>query len=280
MKKAFFIVICILLSSLILCPAFAAETQDEYIKVTTDKTVFYLDSPIASSPDSFPVFELKKGVYVKFITTEGDYYKVEYYGATGYVKSSDFTEKGSSNPPQKYSGLSQYYHDKITLHLTDTAVAKGNNSLSFAPFVPSLYTANPTSSDELTLLGTYTHNSVTYLYVSFTASDNMVYSGSIDKNYTDWDESVNPITAPVAPKPTPETNVSGSNSGSSNTDTDNTPSGQEPTNNLLRVLLIIGICIPAFIIVYLIFKPVKPSTSRRNSEGNQKRRGEDYEDFE
>lgn len=262
MKKAFLVMISILLLFVAVCPTAFASTTDEFLKVTTDNTIFYYDT----NPNA--LFELKKGVYVKFLNAEDGYYKVEYYGATGYVKSSDFSDT------TKYSGLSQYYHNKVTLHVTDSAVASGNNSLNISPEISFTLPGSPslTSNDELTLLGTYTSNSITYLYVSFTTTNGTTYFGAINKTFTDWDETANPIIAPMNSTP--------DSSPSPDSESNDDSGSREPTNNLVRVLLIIGICIPAFIIVYLIFKPVKPSNSGRLSNKNPKRRDEDYEDFE
>ncbi len=263
MKKAIILLICILTVFLV-APSAVAETSDTYYKITDDTTVFKYDSTYTP----IDLFTLKSGCYVKLIEEKGSYYRVEYFGATGLIDKAKITDTTS------YSNLSQYYHNQILINITQDAVTNQRNYLTRTP-MDSLGDTILEASDSLTLIGTIDLNQVTYLYVSV-VKDGTVKFGSIQASYTNWDNTSAPITPPAtATTPTPEPAPGGVTVTPS---TDGT-GGEEPTNNLVRVILIIGICIPAFLIVYLIFKPVK-STKERYSDSNPKRRGEDYEDFE
>ena len=264
MKKAIAVLICVFLSLVCLCPAVAESEQ--YIKVTSENVEFCS----ALGTNYNVLFTLEKGVYLKLKSeSTSTHYKVEYCGSIGYVKISDFPEN-----PERYSNVPQYYHTPITIHFTENVVSQNRSYLSFLPGVDypidgTIYTAQ----DSFNLIGKYFDGNNTFLYLSFQKQDGTLIFGVAKKNDTDWDETANPILAPI------ETPTNGEQTGQPNTDVttpNNAPQTTEPTNNLVRVVLIIGICIPAFLIVYLIFKPIKPT----NDVKNPRRRQDDYEDFE
>lgn len=261
MKKAVAILICVVLSLVFVCPAIAES--EEYLKVTSEDVEFL------SEYGNNVLFTLKSGVYVKYLGNKNDCYIVEYCGAKGYVKVSDF-----SQDIQRYSNLTQYYHTPITVHFTEDAVSKERNFLCVLPNVefPAEQGLTHSTQDNFNLIGSYSDGNNTFLYLSFQKTDGSIVFGSVNKSHTDWNEQSNPITPPPV--------ISAGNNQTTVTNPENThnnePQTAEPTNNLVRVILIIGICIPAFLIVYLIFKPVTPSTKDKNP----RRRQDDYEDFE
>ena len=257
MKKFVLILLCILLFISIFPTAYAEGEVDKYYKITQDGVSFLR----LHSKDV--LFTLEKGVYVKFLNSEGLHYKVEYCGIEGLVLASSITDTNF------YTNLPQYYHTDITIHFTDTAVSSGSNYVRFISSSPAPYSPMLSTSDDLKLIGKYHDGSNQFLFVSCNVN-NQTYNGYVLKNDTDWNENINPITPPIE-----ITTGTGTNGSISAPNASDTPTTVEPTNNLVRVILIIGICIPAFLIVYLIFKPVTPS--KRDSA---RRSQTDYEDFE
>ncbi len=260
MKKSVILLILIILTFALFCPtAFGAE--EEYYKITDSSTVFKLNMPTKDD-----LFNLIPGCYVKVISEQGDYFKVEYCGAIGFIEKSKITDT------TKYSNLPQYYHNEIKLNITQDCLSNSKNYLVNTPGEGSA-TVEIQPTDSLTLLGSFNKSAQTWLYVKVT-QDGVTKFGAIPSSYTNWDSSANPITPPAsATIPTPEPLPGGVTVGGSESE----ETTQEPTNNLVRVILIIGICVPAFLIIYLIFKPVKPNSDRYNEP---KRREIDYEDFE
>lgn len=254
MKKSVILLILIILTFALFCPtAFGAE--EEYYKITDSSTVLKQNS--RATPD---LFYVPQDCYVKYLGEQDNYYRVEYYGVVGLIEKDKITDK------TKYSNLSQYYHTKIELSATD------NYYLVDAPGNRSDNNVEILVGDSLTLIGTFNIDSQTFIYVSV-VKDGVTKFGAIPSSYTNWDSSVkfippnNDTSSDFKPLPGGVT-VGGGESEETT---------QEPTNNLVRVILIIGICVPAFLIIYLIFKPVKPNSDRYNEP---KRREIDYEDFE
>ena len=264
MKKfSLIILICIIALSSFVFGAVADGVQDTnpYLKVTSTNTVFYdKDNP------EVPLFTLTKDCYVKVLSNAdaSNKYRVEYNGLQGYVSASEFTESA-------VTGLVNPYHYPV--HIKATTATK---FLRYpGELIPDSSATSVSVNDTLILMGTYSVSGNTYLYVLHDMQNTF---GCILASNTDWDPTLDTLSphqypfgepqAPVIPEQKPG-------------DQDNTNHNTvvEPSNNLVRVLLIIGICIPALIIVFLIFKPVRPDTGRYATD-TPKRRVQDYDDFD
>ena len=256
MKKLSLLLILVLLVSCIVLPtAYASET--EYIKIENNNTIFYSDN-------YEPLFYLTKDCYVQYQELSGEYVKVKYFDKQGLVKASDV------NPDVKVTGLNYYYHttnDATTIIPTYLLSKPSINGATIICSIPQ--------STKVFPLGKYTDGTDTYVYVSYSDGTNTMY-GAISSSHLTWDGIITPPSNNQNPTQTPSGSVDNPNGGGSNPSL-NPDDTKAPENNLVRILLIIGISVPVLIIVFLIFKPVKPSSNRYASET---RRRDDYEDFE
>lgn len=253
MKKSVILLILIIFTFALIYPTAFGEGET-YYKITDLSTTLKRDN--LSKVD---LFTIPMNCYVKVIAEQDSYYKVDYYGVVGLIEKSHITDKNN------YYGLvNQYTHNEIKINVNSSYY------LVDAPGDSSDNGVGLSTSDSLTLIGTI-EKGETWLYVKVT-QNGVDKFGAIPKSITNWDGSN--IRAPEY------TNTQESEPLPGGVTTNGNESGanvQEPTNNLVRVILIIGICIPAFLIIYLIFKPVKPTS---NKYAEPKRREVDYEDFE
>lgn len=250
MKKLSLLLILVLLVSCIVLPtAYASET--EYIKVKGSDTIFYND-------DINQLFVVTEGCYVKFLSDNGDgYTNVNYFGLTGKIETTslDFNTKTTGDD-------SLFGQSKTVLTSAKTSLFDLPGSTKFA--------VNLEPQKDVTPLGNITVGSDNYTYVKVTLSSGTYYGAIFRENIPAYE--IVPPSVSVAPPTQNPDNPNGGGSTSLNPD-----DTKAPENNLVRILLIIGICVPVLIIVFLIFKPVKPSSNRYASET---RRRDDYEDFE
>ena len=255
MKKLSLLLILVLLVSCIVLPtAYASET--EYIKIENNNTIFYSDN-------YEPLFYLTKDCYVAYQELSGEYVKVKYFDKQGLVKASDV------NPDVKVTGLNYYYHNANDATTIVSTYLFSKPSITGATVICSI-----PQSTKVFPLGKYTDGTDTYVYVSYSDGTNTMY-GAISSSHLTWDGIITPPSNNQTPTQTPSGSIDNPNGGGNpSLNPDDT---KTPENNLVRILLIIGICVPVLIIVFLIFKPVKPSSNRYASET---RRRDDYEDFE
>ena len=263
MKKLTILLLLVLLVSVCMPTAFASS--DEYIEIKEDNVVFYDRTPYNPQP----LFTLTKNCFVKYENVVGNYVEVEYHGIKGIVSKDDVDLSA------KRSDIQNFYHN------ADFATPKSVAQINTLPGGGN-FLVNATSQDKLFPIGKYTVAGFEYVYVTCTINGTE-YAGAVLLESIDWNGIITPPTnTPSNPSnPTTPPSTSGSvdtGAGNTNSDTDLTPDTKDPENNLVRVLLIVGICVPALIIVYLIFKPVKPSSNRYASENPRRR--DDYEDFE
>lgn len=257
MKKISLVLILVLAVAFSICPM-AFGSSEEYAKIDKDGVVFYNDYDEA-------LFVLNRDCYVKYVSTTIDYTSVEYHGVRGRIKLDDFNISSANLVPN----ITNPYH---TANYAITAV---DTDLLSKPATGATSSANIPASTQVFPIGKYTNNGVEYVYVSYSVSGGTPITGAIRASHLTRNGII-----------TPPQNAQNPGSGSTTPDINEDPNGdkselitpQAPENNLVRILLIVGICVPALIIVYLIFKPVKP-TSNRYASDNPRRR-DDYEDFE
>lgn len=263
MKKLTILLLLILLVSVFVVPT-AFASSNEYIEITKDGVIFYDRTPYNSQP----LFTLTKNCFVKYENVVGNYVEVEYHGIKGVVNKDDV------DVSTKRSDVQNFYHN------ANFATPKNTVQLNTLPGGGN-FLVNATSQDKLFPIGKYTVGGYEYLYVTCTINGTP-YAGAVLLENVNWDGIItSPSNVSTNPSnPTPPQTGGSTDTGADNTNdgTDLTPDTKDPENNLVRVLLIIGICVPALIIVYLIFKPVKPSSNRYASENPRRR--DDFEDFE
>lgn len=252
MKKVSLVLILVLVVAFSICPM-AFASGEEYAKIDKDGVVFY-------DNDLTPLFLVTKDCYVKHLSTDNTtgYSVVSYAGKTGKIKTTDLGSMTTGT-------------DELFGTLSDATTTARINVFP-APNSTTTYPSSLVKGTIVTPLGTYTVGQDVYVYVRIPQADAPLY-GAVYLDNLNWNGVITPpqITQSGG-STTPDINEGGT--GSSTPEL--TP--QEPENNLVRILLIVGICVPALIIVYLIFKPVKP-TSNRYASDNPRRR-DDYEDFE
>ncbi len=278
MKKFSLIILVLVIVLSCFTLSVSAETTYDvanYIEITNDNTVFRF-----KNDHNFELFTLTKGCFVKQLTTSANMHgciEVEYNGLKGYVLESSLISETTSKiettegivdinniPTDLPAGmLIRPYHKPLTVTV--------NNPVNLATY-PGDYPDSTAvaKNDSLIVFGTYTRDTKLYLYVQHSKSGSV---GAILASDTNFDITTDKIV-PYSKTEQFQQEVKPQKPG----EQDNTPSGTNntPTHfNILTVLLIIGICIPAILIVFLIFKPVRPESSRYASE-NPKR----YQDFD
>lgn len=254
MKKFSLLLVLVLIVTACFIPT-AFASSDQYAKVIGDNALFFSD-------EQNPLFVVTKDCYVKYI---GDYnstrVEVEYFGVRGYVQKADLDLANLKTGDDTYYGTPD--SNATTTTITALFSSPNGNRLSD---IPSGTIVKP--------IGKYNNGTIEYVYVIYQSNGTqrgVTYSLNVTWNGT--------VTPPITDTPT--TSPGGENTGNNGANTGNNGSNltvQDPENNLVRILLIIGICIPALIIVYLIFKPVRPSSNRYASDNPRRR--DDYEDFE
>lgn len=253
MKKITILLLLVLLVSACIMPT-AFASSGEYAKIENENTVFY-------STSYEPLFFVPKDCFVKIIADEGNYLSVEYHNVIGLILDGTYNKTSQ--------GTSFY-------HTAQNAEISSQTPLSSKPSLGAYSVAMLNDGDEVFPIGKYKDGNVDYVYVSYTPQGGSAQHGAVLASALSWDGIMTPPTNTSTS--TPSTSPSGSTDTGNTGGADLTPQTKNPENNLVRVLLIIGICVPALIIVYLIFKPVKPSSNRYASDNPRRR--DDYEDFE
>lgn len=250
MKRKFIITLILsLIVAVMAMPTSIAFADDryDYYRVN-DENVFFCEYDEENS--SFkPIFKLPKTYFVKVSLDstsekpdfEGKVYKqVVYNGRNGYISKDYFIEgvnkvtKATSKDLTKLNDSTAYFQKTVLLKYEYI-----NGSITIAQDAELIYMGKNVRD-----IDTFYYNGN---YVSVTNTDNKYYE---------------PFQVPDHTFP---------KDNNSNVVTDN--STQNPYNNLLTVILIIGITIPAVAIVFLIFKPVKKRATYDDGDDDY------YEDY-
>ncbi len=231
-----------------------------YGRALKDGIVLYRDTTLS---ESAALFTLTKTyyVYIHDINTAENYYAVEYQQAAngyvnilGYVRKSDIKVWDSPNAP--------YYPDI-------SATVINSTSLYTEPALSDTVMFIPKSSQVLKLYGSIFNeeeNTLYYYVIMLGNRDGYIPAPMLDITLPAAHPDPMPTPTPT-PTPTPSTsnpNGSGNPEGGDNT------GGKD---SLLQILLIAAICIPALIIVYLMFRP-----SKKPSRGFRQYYPDDEED--
>lgn len=197
-------------------------------------------------------FTAPKGYYVKVVGLNNrGYYEVEYSGVKGYVEKNvlDAVEKTSS--PEK-----PFFSFKLEVEATA-------DIYKFPDFTTNTIKVG---DSHVYYLGKTVKDDITYYAVKLGESNELYYlKESLVLNRNALSEALNPVKVPT-----------GSGSVSSTVSGDS--SEPESVNKTaVRVVLIIGIIVPALIIVFLVFKPSKRrSKQQRRVDADDSDSYEDY----
>lgn len=239
MKKA--TLILLLMLAVMICPKcadFSAQALTETPHIVVSSNEVYLCSLTGEK-----LFLLPESYYAEITNMDLEYYYVTFNNVSGKVlrtavtTTSYHTEAKGSSAVLTFSDLSQDF---------DTI------SLRSAPDPLSISVVSMPTSASFTFIGKYPTESCLWYYVRY----GMDY-GYIKAEHTRETDLIIPTFEPETP---PVSDVSAG--------TDNTTPEDELTipldmgGNVLRILLIVGICIPAVLIVFLIFRPRRSRKSK------------------
>lgn len=248
MKKIFVLLLCTLvLVSLFGSTVTYADDYGYFCKSEDSIVIKVID--FTELTDAFTV---PKGYYVKVVGLNNrGYYEVEYSGVKGYVEKSvlDAIEKTTS--PEK-----PYFSFKLEVEATADVY-------KFPDFTTN---AIKVGDSQVYYLGKIVKDEVNYYAVKLGESNDLYYlKESLVLNRNALNEALNPVKVPTG-------------SGSISTTVSGDSSEPESVNKTaVRVVLIIGIIVPALIIVFLVFKPSKRrSKQQRRVDADDSDSYEDY----
>lgn len=227
-----------------------SATTTEYYTVVNEEVYFF-------NEDNKALFIIPKTYYLlkNGQPLTGDYYRAIYNGVDGKILKTSVTDATvlSIDEPYFTQTLSIASGKTfILVHPTPSALAEEliyiNNTTTTFEFLGLMNDSDTTKTDKWYYVR-YNTNKYGYIIPSDTNNTELLTTIAPHAN-----SLVNPSPSPsVSPSPNPNAPV-------------------EPTNNLLRVLLILGISVPAVIVVFLLFRP-------SHSKGaNRRPRDRDYYD--
>ncbi len=228
----FSIIFVMVLSLSLSCPLTAVAEDGNFFAVNDTNNTFYVFDTDSSA--YIKKFIIPSTYYVKVIgSVNNDYLPVVYMGISGYIKVS--------TAPTTVSSITNPYPN-VTITLTDVKVKPNSTD--------SRYSFETLSSDKILYLG------------SFTDADSVKwYALSIDSTSVIYYAKATNTTSPELTVTAHPNSTSLPSDGNGQTDTTTDDDGIN--NTVVRIILIIGIVIPAMIILFLIFKPHKKNVSHR-----------------
>ena len=210
-------------------------------RVLKDGVIIYLNPTLQ---DNDALFTLTKSYYVEIIdvNTTDDYYIVDYQksengyqGLIGYVKKTDITIWAAATVP--------YYPD-----ISATAI---NNTFIYQEADASSQGKAVIKNQSVKLYGSFYNEDEGVLYYFANFINNLGYIPAQMLNFTQPALHSDPMPTPT-PTPTPVPTVKPPTNSA-----DDLPPISGNKDSLLQIILISAICIPALIIVYLMFRPSK-----------------------
>lgn len=249
MKRLFVLLAVLMLSfSTVTGVAYAEETK--YILINNDSTNLYLDATCNKTLCTLPA-----SYYAQLKSKNDISYEVSFAGATGYIKQSEVSA------PQVDALVSSDYSNMVS-KLSQSKTTQSTKLLD----VSNYSTKRTVDADtNFTYIGK-TNKDVMGSHIQF-------YYVRIGNDLGLFKaDDLPPFTIPTYTKPTPAPSATAETSANASAKAQ--PS--ESNNGVVRILLIIGICIPAVTIVYLLFKPAKAPDARYT--GDEPKRNDRNED--
>ena len=198
-------------------------------------------------------FSIPTTYYVKVLNTQSEHFlRVEYMGYVGYIENVDGAQHETS--------VEAPYHGGITITLVSKVdLRKG------APDSRDKYEWD-SSKEVISVVGEYVDGASVKWYALMLNDDTttLYYAKAVDTSNPNvvFSPHQNSISTPTPP--------SNEEKGNEN--------GDGVNNTVVRAILIIGIIIPALIILFLIFKPGKKVRKRRYQEEDS-RHYDDYDGY-
>ena len=251
MKKLLiiFTLIAIIICSFVTPLSVSADSGD-FVLITEKNCKFYLfDQP---SFRFVHKFSIPTTYYAKVLNTqpEQNFLLVEYMGYEGYIENVDGA--------QHETNVEAPYHGKITL-VSNVDLRKG------APDSRDKYEWD-SSKEVISVVGEYVDGASVKWYALMLNDDTttLYYAEAVNTSNPNvvFSPHQNSISSPTPP--------SNEEKGDEN--------GDGVNNTVVRAILIIGIIIPALIILFLIFKPGKKVRKRRYQEEDS-RHYDDYDGY-
>lgn len=252
----------------------AYADEGKFIKIENDGVYFNVDQNLL--PSNSIKFEIPKNFYILYNGTmpNGDY-EVSYMGITGWISKDAIT----SVPETSITVENPYfiYNDTVQGKKNPLKVNKDISLRTLPSYDTGSNTGNLlTSGTAIEFLGMCTKDASSYNNTNYwycvKAGDTIGYIHSSNTNAENFNTSSDIARIYNETDSTP-----------TNGDGTYTPTGTEPENNLVRILLIIGITVPAIIIVILLFKPSKNKNNdsytwdRNIYDSNGKDKDDDYD---
>ena len=249
MKKLiniFFLILIVI--TCLMTTAVASADSGDFILITEENCKFYLFDQAARR--YVHKFSIPTTYYVKVLDAQPqqNYVSIEYMGFEGYIENVS-TAKHESN-------VQAPYHGKITV--TPTVDLREG-----APDSRNKYEC--ASTDIISYVGEYVDGASVKWYALMLNNDasTLYYAEAINTN------NPNVVITPHQNSVSVETPLEPDNQDKSNGGINNT---------VVRAILIIGIIIPAMIILFLIFKPGK-KTKKRRYQDEDSHHYDDYDGY-
>jgi hypothetical protein len=252
----------------IFVPSFAAIAEDaEYFLIDSDIEITDTQGTVSDSTDD-KKFTVPSTYYLTYVgePPTGDYYRVSYNGLDCKVKKSDVDSRQTL--------------DLTTPHYTtELSIGSGVSFIDIYPLPTTNstrdFTFNVLNDPSLIYYGyMFDEDSaeIVWYYVGYTVGENN-YKGYVLASVTDQPALI--TTIPDNPE-YEEENISPSPSPSN--EGNETPT--DPSSNLLKVLLIIGISVPAVIVVALLFRPAGKKNSHYRRPAGRPYYDDYYDEYE
>lgn len=250
MKKLLiiFTLIAIIICSFVTPLSVSADSGD-FVLITEKNCKFYLFDQ--TSLRYVHKFSIPTTYYVKVLNTQSEqnFLSVEYMGYVGYIENVDGA--------QHETNVEAPYHGRITL-ASNVDLREG------APDSRNKYEC--ASSDDISVVGEYVDGASVKWYALMLNNDTttLYYAEAVNTSNPNvvFSPHQNSISSPTPP--------ANEEKGDEN--------GDGVNNTVVRAILIIGIIIPALIILFLIFKPGKKVRKRRYQEEDS-RHYDDYDGY-
>lgn len=249
----------------------AEESNKHYARIK-NMGVYLYKSENGTTDNLNIMFLLENTYFVELLEdTNENYYKAKYLNATGYVKKSDVQcVKGSPvNPFATNISFRVFAQNGINIRSTPEASKGLSNTLGTIPYLENniTYYGKVTGEEAIPFRGN------TWYYCSY-LRNGIETMGYVYSGYCDLLSTIN-LNLEVMEEIEKAEFTKSTNSNISDGDTDGSIlPGVSRTN---QILIIIAVCIPGFIIIYLLFKP-----SLKNDKENKKSKNKklDYFVFE
>lgn len=252
MKRLFVLLAVLMLSfSTVTGVAYAEETK--YILINNDSTNLYRDAECTDSLCTLPA-----SYYAMLDTTVAENetsYAVVYAGAKGFIKKTDVSA------PQVDALVSSDYSNMVS-KLSQSKTTQSTKLLDVSNYSTKRTINTDTNFTYIGKTNKDVMGSPIQFYYVRIGNDLGLFKA----------DDLPSFTIPTYTKPTPAPSTTAETSANASAKAQ--PS--ESNNGVVRILLIIGICIPAVTIVYLLFKPAKAPDARYT--GDEPKRNDRNED--